>query len=72
MKCGRQCENVKLQMGDYHLKYRMFAIEMDGCDVFLGVQWLRTLRPVTMDFKELYTSFTQDYHTHTLKYHTIK
>ena len=32
MKCGGHCENVKLQMGDYHLKTRMFAINMCGCD----------------------------------------
>jgi hypothetical protein len=40
MKCGGKCENVKLQMGDYLLKSNMFSIEMGGCDVVLGVQWL--------------------------------
>ena len=52
LKCGGQCENVKLKMGDYHLKYHMFAIDMGGCDVVLGVEWLRTLGPLPMDFKE--------------------
>jgi hypothetical protein len=32
MKCGGKCENVKLQMGDYHLKSQIFSIEMGGCD----------------------------------------
>jgi len=50
MKYGNECENVKLQMGDYSLKTRMFAIGMGGCDIVLGVEWLRTLGPMTMDF----------------------
>jgi hypothetical protein len=36
MKCGGRCENVHLQIGDYHLKSHMFAIDMGGCDIVLG------------------------------------
>jgi hypothetical protein len=36
MKCGGRCENVSLQIGGYHMKSRMFAIDMGGCDVVLG------------------------------------
>jgi hypothetical protein len=36
MKCGGHCENVCLQIGDYHLKSHMFAIDMGGCDIVLG------------------------------------
>jgi hypothetical protein len=36
MKCGGCCENVHLQVGDYHLKSHMFAIDMGGCDIVLG------------------------------------
>jgi hypothetical protein len=36
MKCGGCCENVCLQIGDYHLKSHMFAIDMGGCDIVLG------------------------------------
>jgi hypothetical protein len=65
MKCGA-CENVKLQMGDYTLKTHMFSIAMGGCDIVLGVEWLHTLGPITMDYQELYMSFTQEAHTYTL------
>jgi hypothetical protein len=54
-------------MGEYHLKTHMFSIEMGGCDVVLGVEWLCTLGPITMDFKDLYMSFTKEGHKHTLK-----
>eukprot|EP00253_Pinus_taeda_P004504 PITA_04504 len=67
MKCEGRCENVKLQMGDYQLKTHMFAIHMGGCDIVLGADWLRTLGPITMDFQELYMSFKQNNHTHTLR-----
>ena len=38
MKCEGRCENVKLQMGEYHLKIHMFPINMGGCDIVLGVE----------------------------------
>jgi hypothetical protein len=53
MKCGGRCENVHLQIGDYHLKSQMFVIDMGGCDIVLGTNWLRTLGPILMDFKDL-------------------
>jgi len=49
-----------LKIGDYHLKSHMFAIDMGGCDIVLGVEWLRTLGPILMDFKELTMQFDQE------------
>jgi hypothetical protein len=60
MKCGGHCENVCLQIGDYHLKSHMFSINMGGCDIVLGADWLRTLGPILMDFKELTMKFDQE------------
>jgi len=60
MKCGGHFENVHLQIGHYHLKSHMFSIEMGGFNIVLGVEWLRTLGPITMEFKELTMSFQQD------------
>jgi hypothetical protein len=62
MKCGGCCENVHLQIGDYHLKSHMFAIDMGGCDIVLGVDWIRTLGPILMDFKDLTMQFDQEGH----------
>jgi hypothetical protein len=62
MKCGGHCENVCLQIGDYHLKSHMFAIDMGGCDIVLGANWLRTLGPILMDFKTLTMQFNQEGH----------
>jgi hypothetical protein len=60
MKCGGNCENVCLQIGDYHLISHMFSINMGGCDIVLGAEWLRTLGPILMDFKELNMKFDKD------------
>jgi hypothetical protein len=60
MKCGGHCENVCLQIGQYHMKSHMFSIDMGGCDIVLGAEWLRTLGPILMDFKELTMQFNQE------------
>jgi hypothetical protein len=62
MKCGGRCENVRLKIREYHLKSHMFAIDMGGCDIVLGVDWLRTLGPILMDFKYLTMQFDQEGH----------
>jgi hypothetical protein len=62
MKCGGCCENVHLQIGDYHLNSNMFSIDMGGCDIVLGADWLRTLGPILMDFKALTIQFDQEGH----------
>jgi hypothetical protein len=38
----------------------MFSIDMGGCDIVLGVEWLRTLGPILMDFKDLTMQFQQE------------
>jgi hypothetical protein len=60
MKCGGHCENFLLQIGQCHLKYHMFYIDMDICDTILGVEWLRTLGPISMDFKDLTMKFQHE------------
>ena len=57
MKCGGCCENVRLQIGDYHLKSHMFSINMGDCDIVLGADWIRNLGPILMYFKDLTMQF---------------
>ena len=40
----------------------MFAIDMGSCDIVLGADWLRTLGPILMDFKDLTMQFSQESH----------
>lgn len=50
MKCERNYENIKIQMGEYHFKTHMFGIEMGGYDIVPSVEWLHKLSLITMDF----------------------
>ena len=38
----------------------MFSIDMGGCDIVLGVEWLHTLGCILMDCKELTMQFQQE------------
>jgi hypothetical protein len=38
----------------------MFSIDMGGCDIVLDSEWLRTMGPIHMDFKELTMQFNQE------------
>jgi hypothetical protein len=38
----------------------MFSIDMGGCDIMLGVEWLHSLGLITMDFKDLTMQFQQE------------
>lgn len=35
----------------------MFTLELGGCDIVLGIQWLVTLGPVLSDFEKLLMKF---------------
>jgi hypothetical protein len=71
MKCGGHFKKFHLQIGDYHLKSHMFAIDMGSCDIVLGANWLRTLGPILMDFKELTMQFDQEGHQYKFQGITI-
>ena len=36
--CGGHCENVRIQLGAYHLKTTIFSIDIGCCDIVLGVE----------------------------------
>ena len=45
----------------------MFSIKMGGCDIFLCIQCLIMLGPITMVFLKLYMIFQKDGHSYMLK-----
>ncbi|CAL2264343.1 unnamed protein product [Prunus armeniaca] len=51
------CAVVPLAIGTYIYTSDMFALPLGGCDIVLGVQWLRTLCPILWDFKRLTMKF---------------
>jgi hypothetical protein len=42
----------------------IFSIDMGGCDIVLGAEWLCTLGPIFMGFKELTMQFQHEGHSY--------
>ncbi|KAI5328349.1 hypothetical protein L3X38_027746 [Prunus dulcis] len=51
------CVAVPLAIGTCVYTSDMFALPLGGCDIVLGVQWLRTLGPILWDFERLTMKF---------------
>lgn len=64
--CKGTCQNVKLSMGQYTLKSDMYILPLEGCDIVLGIQWLRTLGTIQWNFAELWMTFKISKQEHTL------
>nr|KUM46357.1 hypothetical protein ABT39_MTgene1863 [Picea glauca] len=45
--------------GQYELISTMYAMPLGGADAVLGVQWLTTLRDITMNFRDLSIQLTE-------------
>lgn len=57
VECSGLCRDVQLAIGEEDFTVDCFAIPLDGFEVVQGVQWLRTLGPITWDFQCLSMSF---------------
>lgn len=52
------CSQVKITIQDYEYISDLYVLQLGGCDVVLGAQWLRTLGPILWDFEKLKMEFT--------------
>jgi hypothetical protein len=50
INCSGKCHSVNLTVWGYLLDSHMIAIQMDGVDVLLGVQWLQSLGTLALIF----------------------
>jgi hypothetical protein len=53
-----KCTDVCLKLQGNTFCSEFFVLTLGGCDVVLGVQWLRTLGPIVWDFLQLTMSFS--------------
>jgi hypothetical protein len=63
---GRSRE-VEVRMQGHVFRTDLFLLPLAGCDVVLGIQWLRTLGPILWDFTELKMEFQFNLVSCTLK-----
>uniref|UniRef100_A0A2N9IXL2 Retrotransposon gag domain-containing protein n=1 Tax=Fagus sylvatica TaxID=28930 RepID=A0A2N9IXL2_FAGSY len=53
-----KCIGVQLKMGSFTTKADFFILPLEGYDVVMGTQWLRTLGEILWDFSKLVMRFT--------------
>jgi hypothetical protein len=53
-----KCQAVILKLQDFSFSAEFFVLPLAGCQVVLGVQWLRTLGPILWDFGKLTMQFS--------------
>ena len=45
-----KCKNTKVKLQGYTFVVDLYILPLAGCDIVLGIQWLRTLGPILWDF----------------------
>jgi hypothetical protein len=55
--CPGVCPALPASVQEEPFKLTCYILPLDGFDVVLGVQWLRTLGPILWDFEKLTMTF---------------
>ncbi|KAL5701100.1 hypothetical protein ACHQM5_026475 [Ranunculus cassubicifolius] len=58
LQCDTYCPNFQWEINGVQFQSDVRILPLGGCDLVLGVQWLKTIGPVLMDFDKLQMSFT--------------
>ena len=58
LPCLGHCKAVKLTLQACNITTKLFLLTLGGCDVVLGVDWLRSLGTIQWNFIELFMKFT--------------
>ena len=51
------CKNVQWEIDGIHQQTDCLVLPLKGCDMVLGIQWLRTIGPILWDFSTLSMQF---------------
>ncbi|KAJ8622222.1 hypothetical protein MRB53_030751 [Persea americana] len=57
ISCSGRCLSLTLGIQNQHVQPDFYVLPVAACPIVLGVQWLETLRPVEMDYKNLTMRF---------------
>ena len=59
IECVAQCRALTINIEGYPVIVDFYILPVAACQLVLGVQWLQTLGPVEMDYKQLTMSFKE-------------
>lgn len=54
------CSDIKLMIQSDQFVTRAYVIQLGGCDMVLGIQWLKGLGPILWDFSALQMEFQKE------------
>ncbi|KAL6313182.1 hypothetical protein AAG906_016770 [Vitis piasezkii] len=57
IECTGQCRGLTLTIQGYSVTADYYILPIAACQLVLGVQWLETLGPIEMDYKQLTMNF---------------
>nr|TKR68966.1 hypothetical protein D5086_0000309060 [Populus alba] len=57
MLCSSICKNFRWKMQGNYFVTDVFVMELDACDMVLGVQWLATLGDIMCNYKSMWMNF---------------
>ena len=60
-------QNTKVKLQGYTFVVDLYVLPLVGCDMVLGIQWLRTLGPILWDFLNLTMQFVYEERTYLLE-----
>nr|XP_034919250.1 uncharacterized protein LOC118052388 [Populus alba] len=54
------CSDIKLMIQENQFVTRAYVLQLGGCDMVLGIQWLKGLGPILWDFSALQMEFQKE------------
>lgn len=57
ISCLGYCQNVKIHFNNFDSLIDLYVLNLGGCDVVLGIQWLRELGTIEWNFQNLTLQF---------------
>ncbi|XP_034693910.1 uncharacterized protein LOC117920466 [Vitis riparia] len=57
IECTGQCRGLTLTIQGYSVTANYYILPVAACQLVLGIQWLETLGPIEMDYKQLTMNF---------------
>lgn len=53
VNCNSKCPSFQWEMGEHHLILEMRILKLGGCDVVLGMDFMRKFGPILFDYSKL-------------------
>lgn len=60
LPCSSFCPKLPLQLDSHNFLVDLFVLPLSGAELVLGVQWLKTLRPILTDYEALTMKFVKE------------